>query len=116
MLRTVDGADGVRVLEGKAASIATLKRLLGPDYANELADLDAAAGVCAEILKVLRASVAGIEDRLERRVALRTDTYETELLAAARVVKTIPRVGASSQNAAPPAPQTLGSLPPPKRR
>ena len=87
MLREGDGANATaRVLGGQGHSDlrATLERLLGPDYEVELADLDAAAGVCAEMLAVLRASVAGIEARLEGRVALRTDTFETETIAAAR--------------------------------
>lgn len=91
MPRKGDGVGaGARVLGGEADPLSTLRELLGQDYASELADLDAAAGVCAEVLAVLRASVAGIEDRLRRNVALRTDTLETEAAAARRVVKTTP--------------------------
>jgi len=63
-----------------------LRKILGDHYALELADLDAAAGVCAEILLVLRTSVDEIERRLFERVALRSDTYETEQAAKKRKI------------------------------
>ena len=68
----------------KPSSHETLVKLLGPDYQNELCDVDATCGVFAEILIVLRASVEQIEDRLAQNVAYRTDTYETEAIALER--------------------------------
>lgn len=61
-----------------------LRATIGENFKMQLADLDAASGVCAEILGVLRLSVEMIESRLHRQVAMRTDTYETERIAKKR--------------------------------